>query len=287
MFLKKMINNIARRTRHRLGRALYMKSLGIGPNDMKSNGEFLVQTCVLEAFLNTKKPDYPLVVFDVGANVGDWSSAFLTLLAAYKINEDLVNLYTFEPVPTTSVLLHQKLGDQHACLHYETFALSSEKGETTIYVGEGSGINSLHPNPMRKAEHPIVIHRTTATEFCKSQNIEHIHLLKCDTEGHDMETIQGALQLLAQSKISLLQFEYNHRWIYAKSFLRDVFIAIENMPYKIALLQSDHLLFLDEWHPELERFFEGNYAIVHKEAIHWFPSKNGSWDCFNTLVVNN
>jgi hypothetical protein len=129
------------------------------------------------------------------------------------------------------------------------------------------------------------MNKITATDFCKDRKLEKIHLLKCDTEGHDMEVIRGALPLLAEEKISILQFEYNHRWVYARNFLRDVFISIEKLPYRLAMLQPDQLWIFGEWHPELERFFEGNYALIHVDALDWFPTNWVTWDRFNTMCV--
>lgn len=100
-----------------------------------------------------------------------------------------------------------------------------------------------------------------------------------------MEVIRGALPLLQQERISVLQFEYNHRWAFSKNFLRDVFVGIEHLPYKVAKLQSDHLLVFENWHPELDKFFEGNYALVHHDAISWFPSKSAIFDKFNTIAI--
>jgi len=283
--LKKLILSlIGRRAAYRVGRALYSQARGDIANDMRSNGEMLVQSCVLDAWSKEGTQKNRLVVFDVGANVGDWSAAFLVRLSDLRLSES-VDLYAFEPVPSTAETFKHNLGDQNPCLHFEQVALSSENGEANIYVGQGSGINSLHPNPLRDDEEQVAIVKATATDFCKAHKIQKIQLLKCDTEGHDMEVIHGALPMLADGCISILQFEYNHRWIFSRNFLRDVFIAIEKLPYKLVKLQSDYLLIFNEWHPELEKFFEGNYALIHVDALGWFPTRTASWDRFNTMYV--
>ncbi len=129
------------------------------------------------------------------------------------------------------------------------------------------------------------INLTTATDFCEENGIDHVHLLKCDTEGHDMDVIRGSLPLLIDERVSVLQFEYNHCWVYSRNFLRDVFVAIQPLPYKVAKLQTDHLLVFDNWHPELDKFFEGNYALVHSDAVAWFPHYYAGFDKRNTLSI--
>lgn len=276
---------LGRRAAYRIGRALYQKARGEVANDMASNGETLVQSCVVDAWKRGALSGQRLVVFDVGANVGDWSSALLSLLADSNMRE-VVDLYAFEPVPSTFEFLRNRLGAQNPVLHYEQVALSSINGEGVIYVSApNAGTNSLYANSLQGDEQQIAIVRATATDFCKAHKIQKVQLLKCDAEGHDMEVIRGALPLLADEKISILQFEYNHRWVYARNFLRDAFASVEKLPYKLAKLQPDHLLIFTEWHPELERFFEGNYALVHMDALDWFPTKRISWDRYNTMCV--
>lgn len=276
---------IGRRAMYRIGRALYQKARGDVANDMVSNGEMLVQNCVVDAWKSGSLSGQRLVVFDVGANVGDWSSALVNLLTDPTMRE-AADLYIFEPVPSTFDFLKNRLGTQNPVLHYEQVALSSVNGESVIYVSApNAGTNSLHASSQNGDQQQIAIVRATATDYCEIHKIQKIHLLKCDTEGHDMEVIRGALPLFADGKISILQFEYNHRWIYARNFLRDVFMAVEKLPYKLAMLQPDQLWIFSEWHPELERFFEGNYAIIHVDALDWFPTKRVSWDRYNTMCV--
>lgn len=73
-FLKLMFSLIGRRTTYRIGRILYQEARGDVANDMASNGEMLVQNRVVDAWKNGSLSGQRLVVFDVGANVGDWSS---------------------------------------------------------------------------------------------------------------------------------------------------------------------------------------------------------------------
>ena len=277
---------IGRRTVYRIGRTLYQHARGDVANDMRSNGEMLIQRCVLGAWLKEGTPKNRLVVFDVGANVGDWSAAFLRRVSDSSLRE-FVDLYAFEPVPATAKTLRRNLGDQNPFLHYEQVALSSTNGDGNIYVGSGSGINSLHANPTRGDEEQIAVIKATAADFCRVHNIQRVQLIKCDTEGHDMEVIRGALPMMVDGSISILQFEYNYRWVFSRNYLRDAFIAIENLPYKVAKLQSDHIFIFSEWHPELEKYFEGNYAIIHIDALGWFPSKRVNWDTYNTMHVED
>ena len=284
--LKKMLfkfrNN---KTLYRLSRMIYLQGRGVIDNDMTSNGEILVQSCVMDIFKKGCLKEPRLVVFDVGANIGDWSLYLINKLKSQNMCS-VTDLYMFEPVPSTFDSLKNKLGVENSALHFESVALSSEVGESVINVSApNAGSNSMYSKSQFGYERQIKINKTTITDYCKAHKIEKVHLLKCDTEGHDMEVIIGALPMLADEKISILQFEYNNNWIFARNFLRDVFISIEKLPYRLAMLQPDQLWIFSEWHPELERFYEGNYALVHKDAISWFPTKNVKWDHYNSISI--
>jgi hypothetical protein len=43
--------------------------------------------------------------------------------------------------------------------------------------------------------------------------------------------IKGALPLLREGRIGVLQFEYTIRWIASRSFLKDIFEIIAGLPY--------------------------------------------------------
>ncbi len=280
-----IINLMGRRNIYRLARAMYLHARGDIANDMTRNGEMLIQNCVLSGWRADYAKNHKLVIFDVGANIGEWSAALLEQLKSHAIGER-INLFSFEPVPATAKTLRGNLPGNLACLHIEELALSSSVGTAEIYVAAANaGTNSLHDDPATANQTTVTIAITTAVDFCETRAIQHVHLLKCDTEGHDMEVIRGALPLLKEERLSVLQFEYNHRWIFSRNFLLDVFNAVKSMPYKVAKLQEDHVLVFEKWHPELDKFFEGNYALIHHDALQWFPTKAAKFDEFNTLAA--
>jgi FkbM family methyltransferase len=284
-FKNLIFNLMGRRNIYRLGRAMYLHARGDIANDMSRNGEILIQNGVLSGWRAGPAENYKLVIFDVGANIGEWSAALLGQLKAHAIDER-VDLFSFEPVPATAKTLRGNLPGNLPCLHIEELALSSSVGTAEIYVAAANaGTNSLHDDPANAHQTTVTIALTTAVDFCETRAIQHVHLLKCDTEGHDMEVIRGALPLLKEERLSVLQFEYNHRWVFSRNFLSDVFDAVKSMPYKVAKLQADHVLVFEKWHPKLDKFFEGNYALIHHDALEWFPTKAATFDRFNTLVA--
>jgi len=254
------VDPLLRRYVWRTGRKLYMWARKDEPNQMATNGELKLQRVVAE----NSDPSMLFIAFDVGARIGDWSKSMMhhasSRLTRFKI-------YAFEPSPES----RQAIFDAHSLqiaagnLQVNALALSDESRKLPFYVPHRlAGTSTLHPDSRVSYERVFEIETTTADEYCAANSIDHVDLLKVDTEGNDFKVIRGALGLLRSGRIGVLQFEYNHRWIYSRTFLKDVFDLIQDTSYRLAKVCSDGLEVYTEWHPELERYFETNYALVHE-----------------------
>ena len=247
----------------RIGRKLYMTARGEETNHVLNRGELRLQRLVAERL----RPGLRLVVFDVGARVGDWSK---TMSDAADARPGGVEIHVFEPVPDSRATLETALSAQIAQgkVRVNALALSDSEGRVPIYVPHfTAGTSTLHPDSSVDYEQVLQIPTATVQQYCRSHSIPQIDFLKVDTEGNDLRVVQGAIELLKNGRIGVLQFEYNHRWIYSRSYLKDVFDLIKMTPYRIAKVCSDALEIYIDWHPELERFFETNYALIHEQLI--------------------
>ena len=108
---------------------------------------------------------------------------------------------------------------------------------------------------------------TTLQDFVEVAGLDHITLVKIDTEGHDLAVLRGAQALLEQRRISVVQFEYNHRWVYSRSFLCDAFDLLRPLGYCLGKLTPLGVEFYPGWDPDLETFVEGNYVACSSEIV--------------------
>jgi FkbM family methyltransferase len=234
-------------------------------NDMRVNGELLVQKTILKCFPS----DRDLVVFDVGANVGEWSMQLLRM--GGRSNSFL---HAFEPVSSTMQMLKQNLYGLNTGWKFLPIqrALSDRDGISQMFViEEGCGINAITPDPKLAIKRTETIQLTTVDDYCKVNNIPEIGLLKIDAEGHDLFVIRGARQLLSQNRIDVIQFEYNFRWIWSRTTLFEVFEYVNQMGYRVGKVTPKGIEFYDFWDPELEKFVEGNYLICRPDWVERFP----------------
>jgi len=236
-------------------------------NDLRTNGESLLQEWVLAL-----SPSGEVVnVIDVGANVGRWSRSMLAAARRAGRLGDL-DLHAFEPSSYTFGRLSEALADERVSL--KQVALCDRSGSATLHVvAPGAGTNSLH-RPYREPAGTATeqVATTTLDAFVAESGLGHVTLVKIDTEGHDLAVLKGARGLLADQRISVTQFEYNHRWVYARSFLCDAFELLEPFGYQVGKLTPRGVEFYPHWDTDLETFVEGNYVACTPRAAGRLPS---------------
>jgi FkbM family methyltransferase len=281
-----LAERLGRRTSWRLGRALYLEARGDAGHwlDFETDGEALLQRRMLEHAAATTSGR--IVVMDVGANVGDWTHALLDRAAALGLG-DRLEVHAFEPVPGTVATLRRRIG-AHAlarAVRVVPEALSSAPGTLRIHIaGENEGTNSVHADPL-KPDLPVVeVKAGSIDDYAAAQGLERIHFIKCDAEGHDMEVLTGARRSFADARVVACQFEYNLRWVYARHYLKDAFDFAAGLPYRLGKVMPGGIETLPAWHPELERFFDGNFVLLHREAARWPGIVDGGFDRFNTWI---
>jgi FkbM family methyltransferase len=247
------------------------------PNDMHANGESALQGWILRC----SPPGELLHVADVGANVGTWSQSMLAAAARAGRAADL-RLHAFEPDPAAFARLARALDGGPASL--SRTALSDRPGTATFHVvAPAAGTNSMYPpsGPGRTAARQVATEQvatTTLDAYAERSGLARFALVKIDAEGHDLAVLRGARGLLAGHRIAVAQFEYNHRWILGRFFLRDAFELVQALGYRLGKLTPRGVEFYPGWDVELETFVEGNYVACDPgtaaklPAVTWWKS---------------
>jgi FkbM family methyltransferase len=245
---------------------LYRARLDV-PNNLTSNGESSLQRWILREFPSGQK----VHVIDVGANVGQWSAAMLAAARQAARLADL-DLHAFEPSAHTFSLLAKEMRGQPVQLR--NTAVSERVGRADLHiVAPGAGRNSLYaqarPDPGTTIE---VVETTTLAFYAEYAGLGDIALVKIDAEGHDLAVLRGACRLLAGNRIWAVQFEYNHRWIDARAYLRDAFELLQPIGYCLGKLTPAGIEFYPHWDADLETFVEGNYVACLPELAQRLPA---------------
>ena len=236
--------NVARGTRF-----LWLEARLDGPNSIEFNGEQRVQ-----ASLNGAAR--PVEVLDVGAHFGEWSTSLLR-----QVPRDDLRVTCFEPSTFTFDRLSAHFAGHGRAPRLERMALGAREGSAVLrVVHPGAGSNSLvtfAADQVPEQEEEVAI--STVDRYCEARGLQSVTLLKIDAEGADLDVMKGAESMLAGQRIGLLQFEYNHRWIHARGYLKDAFDLLQPHGYSLGKVTARGVEEYPAWHEELETFREGNY----------------------------
>jgi hypothetical protein len=85
-------------------------------------------------------------------------------------------------------------------------ALSSASGSGKMTADAGSDRRRLLASGMGP-DQAVDVALETLDGFASRHGVEHIDLLKIDTEGHDLEVLKGAAGMLDRNAISIIQVE--------------------------------------------------------------------------------
>lgn len=259
---------IGRRNLVRLGRALLDEGRLDVLNDPSTNGERLVQTVVLDRARDGAR----VIAADIGANVGSWTRSLME--QASRLGSPEVTVHAFEPNHAAFELLKANLRSRPAGadLVLNPMALSDEMGERVLHVvGEAAGRNSLYLPYDSERTVSELVSVGTLDVYAEERGVGYFDVVKIDAEGHDLAVIHGAEGLLRRRAIGVLQFEYNHRWIDARCFLRDAFDLATPFGYVIGKVAPRGVEFYVGWDSELETYREGNYLLCRRELRELFP----------------
>ena len=201
------------------------------------------------------------VVFDVGANVGDWTAKVLSQ------GHD-VEVHLFEPVPHVYKKLIQNLDKQ---LIFNNLGVGQKEEVKTFYYYEANPLLSTFYrrvdvekqgwlNPPKE----ITVLTTTIDNYCQRHGIKRINFIKIDIEGGELDVLYGARYFLETGRIDYLQFKYGGTYIDSKTTLKEAFEYLQKFRYSIFKILPDKLEYKPTFLPEDENFEFSNFLAVNE-----------------------
>ena len=138
------------------------------------------------------------VVFDVGANIGQTVNQIIPIFPTSKI-------YCFEPIPSTFKVLCDNTKNLSNVKCFE-IGLGDISGEFLITSEPLSGQNTFLLEA-KTSEYVTSVKVISLDEFCESENITSISVLKIDTEGFECKVLSGACNMLSSKQIDFILTE--------------------------------------------------------------------------------
>jgi FkbM family methyltransferase len=178
------------------------------------------------------------IIFDVGANIGIYSlTAASTMSASTRI-------FAFEPADGAyqRLLANIDLNNFGNIMPFK-LAIGDRKGNASFYVCDDDAYNSIIDNTMRPVLNIEKVELCTIDNFCQSNHIDRIDLLKIDAEGADYLILIGAMNILSQPTAPIIFCEYNRNIVNEINFrLSDLLDFIRELKYDIYEISNGKLI---------------------------------------------
>lgn len=232
-------------------------AMNYGDGEFRTSGELNVFSIIKKKFKNKKD----LVIFDVGGNVGNYSKSLALFFGSNT------TIHSFEPSKKTFKRFVETTTTFSNIIPYN-FGFGEAEDKMLLYTDtDFSGLASVYQRNLKHfgvdmdASEEISI--TTIDKFCSSSNINHIHFLKLDIEGHELKALIGAKKMIMSKKIDMIQFEFGGCNIDSRTYFRDFFYLLKE-DYKIYRILKDGLFELNQYKESYEIFLNVNYLAIRK-----------------------
>lgn len=258
LFKQKLMNKMQEYYQKRVVSIQLKMGIGVGA-EVESSGEGIVISYLQKNF----QPPY--CIFDVGSNIGQYINLILK-----KLPDNDYSIHSFEPASSAFHLLKQKY-QTNPRIKLNNWGLSKNKEVSQLFYDfEGSGLASLSK---RRLDHfGITFNKSetvkldTLDNYCTQNKINEIHLMKLDIEGHELDALNGALEMLTNHHIHIVTFEFGGCDIDTRTYFQDFYYFFQGLDMNIyRILSSGYLYPLNDYKEVYEQFRTTNYAAIsHK-----------------------
>jgi FkbM family methyltransferase len=207
------------------------------------------------------------VVFDIGANEGNFAAAVLALLPNAEV-------HCFEPHPATSARLKARFADA-ARVSVHAVGIGETAGALALYDYSG-GAGSAHASFLSDTfidvfaadSEMVEVPITTVDELVTREGVGVIDLVKIDVEGFERNVIAGMAEAIRQGRIERVQFEFNAHNALTGFTLHELGRMLPGYDvFKILTDDTEPVLGVDvEYDSRIEIFKYANYVATRHRA---------------------
>lgn len=228
-----------------------------GNTDISTNGEKKFTQKLLTYYGDAK-----VTIFDVGANVGEYTEELL------KSDTNSV-VHVFEPQKSCIPILKKKFSS-YPNVYINNFGCSDTNTKAIIYQDKkASGLTSLYNRNLSfydlKLSRKIHIQLKRLDWYISQKAIKKIHLLKMDVEGHELFVLKGLGKYLHPKYIDFIQFEYGGANLDSHTNLLDFYTFLDRKGYVIYKIMRTELE-KRPYNPTMENYAYQNFVAVSKKV---------------------
>jgi FkbM family methyltransferase len=231
--------------------------MGIGAGSLvASSGE----QSIFRILKQRIKPPY--CIFDVGSNKGQFLQ-----LSLNNVSVSDFSIHCFEPGQETFKILSES-SPKDFRIKLNNIGIGKEKSEAVLYYNEETSV--IASLTKRRLDHFDIdfnksekIEVTTIDNYCSDNEINHIHLLKIDIEGHELDALVGTKDMIASKSIDIITFEFGGCNIDTRTFFQDFWYFFEEANFKLLrITPSGYLYPLNSYKEIHEQFRTINFIAI-------------------------
>ncbi|RLM94759.1 FkbM family methyltransferase [Halobellus sp. Atlit-38R] len=186
---------------------------------------------ILEELLSDLQPDD--VFYDLGANLGVYSCFAASVVAPTVV--------AFEPHPANADKLAQNVALNDADVSIQRVALASSSGTARMQLAPGfdadvagSAGHTLLTDYYDEASETIQVEKRRGDEFVANEDVQPPTVLKIDTEGSEIEVLEGFDSTLARPECRLVYCELHEDRLNSRGHsVADVYDLLESHGFSV------------------------------------------------------
>ena len=205
---------------------------------------------------------------DIGANVGKYTKLLLA-----ETNSEVI---AFEPLPKAFEELKEIEKNFSSRLNVYNFGIgnknsnlelnySTEKSELASFIEDLDKLSFIDSKNNKK----IIVEVMTLDSFFKkyeqTYKEKEIDLLKIDTEGFELEVLNGASETLINKKPKFIQIEFNWHQLFREQTIYKFSKILSNYEVFKILPFGNSLIKIDPKRPESNIFHLSNFVFIRKD----------------------
>jgi len=148
--------------------------------------------------------DSPLTILEAGSNIG-----YYTLMAYYALKD--VRIFAVEPAPDNVRLLQQnlKLHDLERVVDVTEGGLSEQSGKVRLFLSSESNVHSMEYSSSSGIYIDVPVWSIDDFLEMKGLKPKDVHVLRMDTEGHELSILLGMKKVLDSNTPMLCFIEFH------------------------------------------------------------------------------
>jgi FkbM family methyltransferase len=161
-----------------------------------------------------------MVIFDVGANAGFYTTLFADLVGPTG------RVHAFEPDPLSFGILKRRT-IRRANVTANQAAVGDHAGRITLFCNRSNRAdNRVHASLGEETAEAVEVPLTTLDDYCEAHRIDHIDAVKIDVQGAEVAALRGFSQTLARTSPRWLLIELSPEHLRAAGSGTEEFWAI-------------------------------------------------------------